>query len=300
MPESLATQAAYSAGYGGCSRPSIFGFKTSQLGDTIIETGYCTHIGGRKAANEDSIFLTPSQISPVKINTRGLLWSVADGIGGHNGGKIASELACRALNAYYNRPLAEKGEADARMLGRHLTETVIRIDRLVRLRGASNEQLAHMGTTLSCLLIAGRHTVIAHVGDSRIYRWRRGRLTCLTTDHTFVQEMIFEGEVNAENAQSHPLRNLLTHVVGTAEPLSYVQDRIDPLQTSDRFLLCTDGLHHVVGDHNLAAIMASETDAGQAARKLVDAALKRRTQDNVTALVVALRGDHGSHGNQSN
>jgi protein phosphatase len=173
-------------------------------------------------------------------------------------------------------------------LGRHLTETVLRVDRLVRQRAASRESLNHMGTTLSCLLMADGHSIIAHVGDSRIYRWRRGHLTCLTTDHTFVQEMIFEGEVSPEKADVHPLRHLLTQAVGTVEPLDHVAVRMDRIFDGDRFLLCTDGLHNVLNAGRLAAVMSLDKDAGSIAEDLVAAALCQKTTDNVTALVVRL------------
>ena len=118
---------------------------------------------------------------------------------------------------------------------RHLEETVLRIDRQICRHGYRVPALADMGTTLSCLIMTARHTIIAHVGDSRIYRLRRGHLTCLTTDHTFVQDMIFEGEVDPTHAAKHPLRHMLTRVVGTQEPLEWVDTRIDPLLCGDRF-----------------------------------------------------------------
>lgn len=238
-----------------------------------IESGYRTHVGGR-AVNEDAGYMTPLA-GQGSENPRGRLWAVADGMGGHRGGREASHLACRGLQAFFERPLTDPKDLSARALCRHLTETVLRVDRLVRRRAASRESLAHMGTTLSCLLLAGGHSIIAHVGDSRIYRWRRGHLTCLTTDHTFVQEMIFEGEVSPEKADVHPLRHLLTQAVGTVEPLDHVAFRMDRICDGDRFLLCTDGLHNVL-------------DAGSLAEDLVAAALYQNAPDNVTALVVRL------------
>jgi len=254
-------------------------------------SGYCSHVGGR-AVNEDAWY-PAAEAEPGSENPRGRLWAVADGMGGHSGGREASHLACRGLQAFFERPLSAPKDQSARALGRHLTETVLRIDRLVRQRAASRESLSHMGTTLSSLLLADGHSIIAHVGDSRIYRWRRGHLTCLTTDHTFVQEMIFEGEVDPDKAYLHPLRHLLTQAVGTAEPLCHVDCRIDPLNADDRFLLCTDGLHNVLGNDGIAAILSSEGDASSIAEALVAESLNNNAQDNTTALVVLLT-DNGS------
>lgn len=255
-----------------------------------ISTGACTHIGLGRDANEDAMFETsPDRLS--KENPRGRLWAVADGMGGHSGGRIASSLACHSLQTYYDRALAENTPPSTKGLCRHLTDTVFWIDRLVRLKAASLSALAHMGTTLSCLLLADGHSIIAHVGDSRIYRLRDGHLNCLTTDHTFVQEMIFEGEVDPAYAHLHPMRNLLTHAVGTGEPLCHVDRRIDRLNGGDRFLLCTDGLHNVLHANDIAAMLASDETAACMAKALVAEALTHKTRDNVTALVIQLAKD---------
>ena len=172
------------------------------------------------------------------------------------------------------------------MLKRHLEETVLHIDRRIRLSGRKNPALEEMGTTLSCLVLAERHAIIGHVGDSRIYRLREGRLTCLTVDHTFVQDMIFEGEVDPEKANSHPLRHMLTRALGALEPLEQVDTRIDPSRTGDRYLMCTDGLYSTLGDEKMAAQLASGRNASQIADSLVEEAVDMETRDNATAVVI--------------
>lgn len=246
-------------------------------------------MGMVRATNEDALF-PPRAHSSRAASLRGRLWAVADGMGGHSGGRIASGLACRSLQRYYDGALAENGVLSARALCRHLTETFFCIDRCVRRQAACHKSWAHMGTTLSCLLLFDGRSIIAHVGDSRIYRWRRGHLSCLTTDHTFVQEMIFEGELDPANALTHPLRHLLTNAVGTLEPLEYVDSRIDRIQPGDRFLVCTDGLYNAVAPKRIDAIIASGDDAAATARALVAEALVNQTPDNVTALTVFLNG----------
>jgi len=189
---------------------------------------------------------------------------------------------------YFLKSVGSDGIQSERVLGRHLTEAVLRADRLVRRKAVGRPTLAHMGTTISCLPLSGGHSIITHVGDSRIYRWRWGHLTCLTTDHTFVQEMIFEGEIDPDQAKRHPMRHLLTNAVGTAEPLIYVQERIDRSEAGDRFLLCTDGLTNVLDAAAISSVMAADKSASCMAETLVAEALARHTRDNVTALVVHL------------
>jgi len=251
--------------------------------------GSCTHIGLGQAANEDRIFKMPTD-KLAKASTMGCLWAVADGMGGHDGGKIASSMAYDALQTYYDQPLPSNSRPSAKELGRHLADTILRTDRLVRLKASSRKNLNHMGTTLSCLLILRDRCIVAHVGDSRIYRWRKGYLSCLTTDHTFVQEMIFEGEVDPKDAHLHPLRNLLTQVVGTGEPLEHVDMRIDQALPGDRFLLCTDGLYNAVDGFDIATLMASDEGVHSIAEELVKLALQNKIRDNVTAVVVLLTG----------
>lgn len=257
-----------------------------------LDTGFSTDIGLARAENEDAVYISPPAVTEGE-NPRGRLVAVADGMGGHSGGGFASAMACGALTTYYRRPLNEPPPWTAATLERHLFETVFRIDRLVRRTASSRIVLRHMGTTLSCLLLTPDRSIVAHVGDSRIYRWRRDYLTCLTTDHTFVQEMIFEGEVDPESAHLHPLRHLLTNVVGTVEPLSHVDHRIDRIQAGDRFLLCSDGLHNVLAPEVLSVFLASGEDADRTASALVDAALERKTKDNVTALIVIVKENDG-------
>jgi serine/threonine protein phosphatase PrpC len=247
-----------------------------------VQYGACSHIGQRRF-NEDSVRV-PFGVKP--SNSTGWLFAVADGMGGHRGGGLASRLACQELEAYYQRLPPEPRSLIPPLLSRILMETVFRIDRSIRWHGLGAGGMAEMGTTLSCLLLTESHSIISHVGDSRIYRLRHDRLTCLTTDHTFVQDMIIEGEVDPRDAGKHPLRNLLTRVVGTTEPLPLVDTRIDRLQWGDRFLLCTDGLSNAVAYDAIANYLANGDDASGIAERLVALAIHNKARDNITAIVV--------------
>lgn len=247
-----------------------------------FQYGARSHIGQRES-NQDDLRL-PAEGG--FRDGRGALFAVADGMGGHRGGGTASHMACQGLAAYHHGRMPEKGQPGVRILRRYLATVVHRIALQIRLEGRKNPALEDMGTTLSCLVLTERHSIIAHVGDSRIYRLRGGRLTRLTTDHTFVQDMIAEGELTPEKAGSHPLRHMLTRVVGTMEPLAWVDTRIDRRGMQDRYLLSTDGLHNSLGQKPLADFLSADANALEMAIEMVDQALQNGARDNLTAVVV--------------
>jgi protein phosphatase len=247
-----------------------------------LAAGFKTHIGFGRQANEDAGWAAPAAF----IDSRaGRLLAVADGMGGHRGGAYASRFVCGALDDYYRRLPKGCGHWRSKDLGRHLNHLIFRIDRRLRFEAHQTPPWQHMGTTLSCLVLTRTHSIIAHVGDSRIYRWRKGHLSCLTADHTFVQEMITEGEVDPARADRHPLRHLLTQAVGTGEPLEHVHAHIDTVKTDDRFLLCTDGLHNALSDGQIGRLLAAPDDVDTVATRLIDQALGNSVNDNVTVLV---------------
>jgi len=254
------------------------------MSDAPICFGVCSHIGQRRR-NEDSVRV-PAAAGP--LSSEGSLFAVADGMGGHSGGGLASRMACRELDTYYQRLPTEPRFLTHHLLSRVLMETVFRIDRRIRRRGLRDAGMAEMGTTLSCLVLTESHSIISHVGDSRIYRLRHNHLTRLTTDHTFVQDMIFEGELDPKEAERHPLRHVLTRVVGTSEPMPLVDTRIDRLRPKDRYLLCTDGLTNTVADKDIADLLARGHEATGIAEHLVAQALQDNARDNITAVVVIL------------
>lgn len=241
-----------------------------------IECGVCTHIG-RRPQNQDKTLTV--------CKAWGRLFAVADGMGGHPGGELASQLACEYLKEFFtNKRIVDKKKPYS--YRNRLVDAIIRVDRYIRLHGRRHKAMTDMGTTLSCLLIDGTHSIIAHVGDSRIYRHRNGRLSQLTTDHTFVQDMIFEGEVDPSQAYRHPLRHLLTRVVGTEEVLEFVDSRIDDIKLGDQFLLCTDGLTGSLNEDSIIEAMKEQSTAADTAARLVKTALRNGARDNITAIVV--------------
>jgi serine/threonine protein phosphatase PrpC len=242
-------------------------------------------IGLRRKRNDDAYTIYDTAATITVHNGRGLLFAVADGLGGHACGHLASQMACRELKAFFDDSFSG---CLAGQIARRLAELVERIDLRIKEQAVAEPACEDMATTLSALAITENWTVIGHVGDSRIYRLRKDRLEQLTSDHTFVQEMIDEGELTPESAASHPLRNMLTRALGTQEPLEKVDTAIVDAAPGDHFLLCSDGLHSMMSSETITAILKSQTDPKKSAEKLLQRALEKGGRDNVTIIVIHL------------
>lgn len=240
-------------------------------------------IGLRRKRNEDAYAIYDAAATMIVRNGRGLLFAVADGLGGHSCGDLASQMACRELKAFLDD--AFSGGLPGQV-ARRLAKLVHLIDLRIKEKAVKDPACEDMATTLSLLAIAKNWTVTAHVGDSRVYRLRKNQLEQLTSDHTFVQEMIEEGELTPESAANHPLRNMLTRVLGTREALEKVDTGIVDAAPGDRFLLCSDGLHNMMSADTIIAIMKSQTDPKKSAEKLLQKALQNGGKDNITIIVI--------------
>jgi protein phosphatase len=240
-------------------------------------------IGRRRKYNEDSYAVYDSSAVGPGLNKMGYLFGVADGIGGHACGDVASKMACRELGSFFS---AASGEWTPEKCSKRMETLILAIDSLVRRRAAEDPACADMGTTLSALLVWGGFGIAGHVGDSRIYRLRGHRLRQLTTDHTFVQEMIEEGELTEDAAADHPLRSVLTRAVGTPEPLETPEIKLLEIKPGDRFLLASDGLHDMVAFADIKIILTRPGGPQTSAQDLLTAALKNGGKDNVTVIVV--------------
>ena len=236
-----------------------------------IEVGSATDIGRVRERNEDSILVEPP------------LFVVADGMGGHRGGQVASQLALETLEE-----LADGG-------GGSLAEQVRRANRAVWDRALEDERLAGMGTTLTAARIEGSSALIAHVGDSRAYLLRDGMLRQLTTDHTLVARMVSSGEITEAEADVHPHKNVLTRAIGTDEQVEVDEDTIE-LQAGDRILLCSDGLTGMVTEDQIQAILEHSDGAPRAADRLVKAANRAGGIDNISVVVLDAIGEDDDAG----
>jgi protein phosphatase len=251
-----------------------------------IDYAALTDIGLIRSTNEDAYLIEKRRSMNSLLPNRhdAYLLGIADGLGGHACGDIASKIACRELAGFIDQIQNLRPE----VAKKRMREKVFEIDKYLRLHATRQRSCQGMGTTLSAIAFLHKQAIIAHVGDSRIYRLRRRNLKKLTTDHSFVQELINEGIISEEAAANHPYRNKLTQVVGTSEPLEMVETHRCAIARGDRYLLCTDGLYGDITSDEIAAILSNSPVPQQAAEELLSLALQRGGHDNVTAIVAYL------------
>lgn len=207
---------------------------------------------------------------------------VCDGMGGAFGGAIASALACKTIEQRLNEVLCGAGDEEA--VHSAVLEAIELANRAVYDKSVGSVAARGMGTTVAAVAVAGEMAHIAHVGDSRVYRLRRGKLQQLTTDHSMVQELVENGSITPEEARNHPRKNLITRALGI-EPSVEASYRVEPVVAGDVFLLCSDGLTSGVRDEEITDILCT-TPFFNTAEALVRAALHAHVQDNITAVLM--------------
>jgi serine/threonine protein phosphatase PrpC len=227
-----------------------------------------SHVGKIRANNQDSGYAGTQ------------LFVVADGMGGHAGGDVASAIAVkRVMEA--DRQYASASDAEFALqsaLGAAntmLAETVF-----------EHPELTGMGTTVSAILRSGSQFAIAHIGDSRIYLLRDGTLKQITADHTFVQRLVDSGRITPEEAAVHPRRSVLMRVLGDVDAAPEIDTTIFDVLPGDRWLLCSDGLSSYVSDDKIEHALASISPVRDAADRLVKESLDQGAPDNVTVVIV--------------
>ncbi len=230
-----------------------------------------SHIGRVRATNQDSGYAGTH------------LFLVADGMGGHAGGDVASSLATQTVTAVADERF-ETIEIARERLVEAIKTSAAELVEAVR----QHPDLTGMGTTVSALLRHNNHVVIAHIGDSRVYRFRRGVLEQITTDHTFVQKLVETGRISAEEALVHPRRNVLMRVLGDFDGSVDIDSAVVDTEPGDRWLLCSDGLCGFVPETAIAQVLATEPDAAKAAERLIALTLDRGAPDNVTIVIVGV------------
>jgi protein phosphatase len=227
--------------------------------------------GLRRARNEDSYLVRPDK----------RLYAVADGMGGHAAGDVASRMAVEALDREF------PADADPDAIERLLVDATKTANCEILEVGRREADKRGMGTTLTTLVtpVNGAGCIIAHIGDSRAYRIRSGSLEQLTTDHTWVQQQVDLGALTLKTARSHPLSSVLTRVLGVDEGVPPDVLRSDVV-AGDMFLLCSDGLTGIVYDASIAAMLVEGGALEEMARALVAAANERGGYDNSTVVLV--------------
>jgi serine/threonine protein phosphatase PrpC len=226
-----------------------------------VEAGVATDIGRVRERNEDSYLVEPP------------LYAVADGMGGHRGGGVASELALEKVEELF-----QGGKSS-------LTEMVHAANRAVFERSMTDRKVMGMGTTLTAATVDDEGVHLAHVGDSRAYLLRAGAFRQLTDDHTLVNRMVKAGEITREEADVHPHRNVVTRSIGTEAEVEVDQDDV-PVIDGDRLLLCSDGLTGMVTEDQIQTILEATPKPQEAADRLIKAANRAGGIDNITVVIL--------------
>ena len=214
---------------------------------------------------------------------------LADGMGGHNAGEIASELAVTAIrDALLDVLTPEMLDTQMIKCDEALREAVVYANEEIHEQANRRIECAGMGTTVVITLFHDDKVTYAHVGDSRIYRFRHGEIKQLTQDHSLVQEMIDNGYLSEEEAMISSSRNLITRALGIAPDVE-VDVHTEALDRDDIYLLCSDGLSDLLGEEDMARLISEyRLDLGEAAQKMVDLANERGGTDNISVILVAL------------
>jgi PPM family protein phosphatase len=235
----------------------------------MLRSAAGSDVGRRRQMNQDSAATSPR------------LLVVADGMGGHAHGEVASTVAVRAMVDAAAGLTGDLSGVDLlAVLGEALEDAAGRLTGLAQ----DNPELSGTGTTVVAFLVDGLRIGIAHIGDSRAYLLRDGGLTRLTRDHTLVQALVDEGRISAEEAAIHPRRSWLVRTLqdsSAPEPDLFVHDAVE----GDRYLICSDGLTAVLDDDTVRAVLATEPDRVAAVARLIDIANEGGGPDNITCIV---------------
>ncbi len=232
-----------------------------------IAPGFRTDVGRGRPENEDSILVDDAHG----------LYAVADGMGGHRAGEVASATAVETLQSAF-------------LEGRPIDRAIEEANAAVFAKAAGDAALRGMGTTLTAVAVDGGTAVLGHVGDSRAYLLRDGAVTQVTDDHSLVEQLVREGRLSPEEAQNHPQRAIITRALGVDAEVQVDTYRVD-LRPGDRLVICSDGLTNMLSDDTIGATLRRHADPQQAADTLVDMANQAGGDDNITVVILDALAD---------
>jgi len=239
-----------------------------------------THIGQKRLVNQDALFMTDEPFFNLPN-----LYIVADGMGGHLAGEVASTKSIEFFKNYIERNAYTKSD----LLDFFLDATIYANAEVLNI--AKRDPLySGMGTTFTALTIKDNKGYIAHVGDSRIYTIYDGTAKALTTDHSYVQEMLRQGNITEEESLTHPRKNVLTRALGIDENI-LVDAYVFNFEEGDIILMCTDGLTNMIDDGEIAHMIQSANSIDVACQELIDKANENGGMDNITTILLETAGD---------
>ena len=232
-------------------------------------------VGKTRQINEDFYYIS-SEYEPIK------LFIVADGMGGYNGGEIASKLAVESARRYIQSNF-ESAKNDKESLLNLVKNSSMYANMIVYEKAMKNEELKNMGTTLDICLIYENKAFISHIGDSRVYRIRKDFMRRLTKDHSYVQQLVDEGKITKEESVNHPKKNMLVKALGCTE---YIEPdvMIKAFIKGDIILMCTDGLTNMITEEEIFRIIKSNEE--NPSEELIKKANENGGLDNITAVII--------------
>ncbi|MCH2175243.1 MAG: protein phosphatase 2C domain-containing protein [Lentisphaeria bacterium] len=239
-----------------------------------------THVGLVRASNEDSFLCLE------KKSGNAMLFGVADGMGGHEFGEVASYLVMRyMLDAWHKLPTNSIHNTDQaidflRFNLEKSNQHIYHVNKELKIRWC-------MGTTVTMGMLVGNQLVVAQIGDSRCYKVSRKKMSQITIDQSWQEEMVRNGIMSAQAASNHPLSNMLTNCLGAKNALS-VEFSIDTVSEGDRYIFCSDGLNSMVDDEIISKICQESSNPQKGVDELIKAALRNGGSDNVTVLCLYL------------
>jgi protein phosphatase len=247
------------------------------LGGISVCWSGASDIGKDRVENQDAFFIE-AEIG---------LFLVSDGMGGHRGGALAANIVAEDLPVMIEISLAKLRSSSVRSVRGLLKRCMVEQNRHLRMEGDSESGYKEMGTTVAVALVKDGRVYLGNLGDSRVYRFRKGHLRQLSKDHSVVGELVSKGKLSVEDAENHDAAHEITHYVG-------MEEKADPhvrsfaLSKGDRIVLCTDGLTSMVSDREIAEIIRKYVKADSTCKALIDAANAAGGHDNITVIVVDL------------
>ncbi len=222
---------------------------------------------------------------------------LADGMGGHRAGDVASRMSVehieKSLQAALARPLPDAAEGEASPLAGLLEQAIVEANSSVLAAGEENAEQKGMGTTIVALMLHGERVLVAHVGDSRLYRLHGRELSAVTRDHSLVRQMMEEGLMSEEEAHHSPFTHVITQAVGARETVD-VEIQEFEARAGDIYLLCSDGLSDLVSEAEIAdTLLAAQGNWERAAQRLVDLANQHGGRDNISVVIVGIGPPRG-------
>ncbi|MDO4679832.1 MAG: Stp1/IreP family PP2C-type Ser/Thr phosphatase [Aerococcus sp.] len=243
-----------------------------------MEIAQLTDVGERRHSNQDQAGVFYNQDDePILL--------LCDGMGGHNAGDVASEMALYQVGVAWekttHRPLAD--------VKSWLNTTIKATNQRVLEQSMKYQDLSGMGTTLVCFVPQGKTGMVAHVGDSRLYQCHEDEMIQLTKDHSYVQELVDSDMITQEQARNHPQKNIVTQSIGVTEEVNVSFSTVD-ITPGDLYILCSDGLSDMLEDDEILGVLENTADLNMAVQELVDRANQAGGFDNITVLLMRAEG----------